>query len=731
MKAIWDQLALSKPTFNDTADIGKYIEYRDKMRLIQFLMALTNDFEPCRASLLHQSPLPTLDSALSRLLSNETRLGLLKPQRDTTVDAAINKFPSSKRGQKYCRHCNKYEHALYECSLIECHKCKQKDHIAPNCTSLPQRSDQWKTQSKPNQSSKPVVVATTANEDTSVHLSNGNLETLLRQMISSSSTSTALPTIPEDVSSADIAPRTNEIENPPVTSSSSHPTWSYKEAFLDPLWQQAMKEELQALEKTSTWDLVDLPPDKTLVGCKWVYKIKTHSNGSVEHYKACLMAKGFTQEYGIDYEETFAPVARLTTVRSLLAIAAVRKWKLFQMDVKNSFLNGDLENEVYMKPPPGLTPASNKVCRLRRALHGLKQSPRAWFAKFSSTVSEFGFNSSPHDTTLFVRKSAQGMVLLLIYVDDMIITEDDVSGIDELKQFLSHRFEMKDLVSLSYFLGLEVTSSDAGYLLSQMKYASDLISKANLTDSKNVSTPLEPNVKLTPLDGSPLLDPSRYQQLVGSLVYLTMTRPDIAYAVHVVSQFMAALHSTHYATVLRIIRHVKGTLFHGLHFSAHSSLVVRAYSDADWAGDLIDRRSTIGYCLFLGNSLISWRSKKQAIPSRSSTEAEYRALGDTTSELFSLRWLLEDMGVSQPSFTDLYCDNQSALQIAHNDVFHERTKHIEVDCHFIRHHVAKGTVHLVFIGSTNQPADLFTMAHFPGRFRTLLSKLKLVSFSPP
>ncbi|GKU87230.1 hypothetical protein SLEP1_g1668 [Rubroshorea leprosula] len=236
---------------------------------------------------------------------------------------------------------------------------------------------------------------------------------------------------------------------------------------------------------------------------------------------------------------------------------------------------------------------------------------------------------------------------------------------------------------------------------------------------------------LTPMDGSPLSDPTRYRQLVGSLVYLTTTRPNIVYPVHIVSQFMAAPRSTHYAAVLGIIRYVKGTLFHGLHFSANSSPVLRAYSDADWASDPSDRRSTTGYCLFLGNSLISWRSKKQAIPSRSSTEAEYRALGDTTLELLSLRWLLEDMGIPQPSSTDLYCDNQSAMQIAHNDVFHERTKHIEVDCHFIRHHVAQGTVHLVFIGSADQPADLFTKAHFPRRFRTLLSKLKLVSSQPP
>ncbi|GKV28219.1 hypothetical protein SLEP1_g37301 [Rubroshorea leprosula] len=282
---------------------------------------------------------------------------------------------------------------------------------------------------------------------------------------------------------------TNEL----VVPSSSHPTWvrkllnylrdyhcflaitslhepqSYQEASSNPLWQQTMQDELQALENTRTWDLVDLPAEKFLIGCKWVYKIKTRSDGSVERYKARLVAKGFTQEYGIDYEETFAPVARLTSVRSLLVIVAIRRWKLFQMDVKNAFLDGDLEEEVYMKPPPGLHHPPNKGCRLRRALYGLKQSLQAWYAKFSATVSEFGFTSSPHDTALFIRKTARGMVFLLLYVDDMIITGDDVAGVEELKQSLSQKFEMKDLGVLSYFLGLEVTSSDDGYLLSQIK----------------------------------------------------------------------------------------------------------------------------------------------------------------------------------------------------------------------------------------------------------------------
>uniref|UniRef100_A0A2N9HCJ2 Reverse transcriptase Ty1/copia-type domain-containing protein n=1 Tax=Fagus sylvatica TaxID=28930 RepID=A0A2N9HCJ2_FAGSY len=317
-----------------------------------------------------------------------------------------------------------------------------------------------------------------------------------------------------------------------------HEPHTYHEASTNPLWQQAMADELDALHKTHTWDMTTLPPGKSAVGCKWVYKIKTRADGSVERYKARLVARGFTQEYGINYEETFAP-----------------------MDVKNTFLNGDLLEEVYMQPPPGYPDSHNQVCRLRRALYGLKQAPRAWFAKFSSVVAQQGFISNSYDSALFIRHTSIGITLILLYVDDMIIKGDDLAGIRDLQQFLSQQFEMKDLGTLSYFLGLE----------------------AGLTDSKTVSTPLELNVKLNTTDGEPLSDATLYRQLVGSLIYLTVTRPDLAYAVHLVSQFMSAPRSTHYAAVLRILRYIKGTLFHGLHFSAQSSLELRAYADADWA----------------------------------------------------------------------------------------------------------------------------------------------------
>ncbi|KAA0050766.1 putative mitochondrial protein [Cucumis melo var. makuwa] len=319
-----------------------------------------------------------------------------------------------------------------------------------------------------------------------------------------------------------------------------------------------------------------------------------------------------------------------------------------------------------MKPPPGTSSPPHKVCLLRRALYGLKQAPRAWFATFSSTITQLGFISSPHDIALFTRHTPQGIVLLLLYVDDMIIT---------------------------------VSRRSDGYLLSQAKYASDLLARSGITDSNTASTPLDPNVHLTPYDGVPLEDVSLYRQLVGSLIYLTVTRPDIAYAVHIVSQFMAAPRTIHLL----------------------SYYVSFAISKGLWGMDFT------GYYFYLGDSLISWRSKKQSVVSRSSTESEYRAFADTTAELLWLRWFLADMGVPQQGPTLLYCDNRSAIQIAHNDVFHERTKHIENDCHFIRHHLLSNTLLLQPVSTTEQPADIFTKALPSTRFNQLRTKLKLTA----
>ncbi|CAL5369179.1 unnamed protein product [Camellia sinensis] len=475
---------------------------------------------------------------------------------------------------------------------------------------------------------------------------------------------------------------------------------SYKEACHDPNWIAVMNDELTALARTQTWDLVPFPAGKNVIGCKWVYKVKTLSDGSLERYKACLVAQGFSQEFGIDYDETFAPVAKMTTVRTLISVAAAHQWPLFQLDVKNAFLNGHLAEEVYMRPPPGLSHSFGVVCRLRRALYGLKQSPRAWYERFHSIALQLGFRHSHHDCALFVRHTSVGLVLLLLYVDDMIITGSDSSTIEEVKHQLFQEFEMKDLGSLRYFLGIEVATSPTGYLLSQTKYVHDILSRVNLTDDKIVDTPIELHAKFSASDGFPLEDPTLYRELVGCLIYLTVTRPDFSYAVHILSQFVSAPCSTHWAALLRTLRYLRDTLLQCLLLSASSNLTLRAYADADWAGDVSARKSTSGLCVFLGDSIISWKSKKQSVVARSTAEAEYRAMIHATSEIVWLRWLLSDMSVSLSAPTPLYCDNQSAVQIAHNSVFHERTKHVEIDCHFVRQHLQAGTLTLPFVPSS-------------------------------
>ncbi|XP_038687500.1 uncharacterized mitochondrial protein AtMg00810-like [Tripterygium wilfordii] len=319
-------------------------------------------------------------------------------------------------------------------------------------------------------------------------------------------------------------------------------------------------------------------------------------------------------------------------------------------------------------------------------------------------------------------------IIISLYVDDMVITGDDNHGIEVLKYELSTRFEMKDLGSLRYFLGIEVAFSPKGYLLSQSKYTVDILERAHFTDSKPASTPMEINVCYSSSNGIPLSDVTLYRTIVGSLVYLTITRPDITYEVHVVSQFVASPTIVHRAAVLRILRYLQRTLFQSLLFPSISSLELCAYSDADWGRDSANRKSMTGFCIFLGNSLISWKSKKQTIPSKSSTKAEYRAMSSTPVEIVWLHWLRADMGVTLSRPTPMYCDNKSAIHIAHNFVFHERTKHIEIDCHFTRHHLQHGTLTLPSTSSSMQLADFFTKAHTISRFQFLvISKLSMLN----
>ncbi|KAI5337174.1 hypothetical protein L3X38_016443 [Prunus dulcis] len=433
-----------------------------------------------------------------------------------------------------------------------------------------------------------------------------------------------------------------------------------------------MREELQALDENCTWSIVKLPHGKKAVGCKWVYKTKFKSDGSLERHKARLVAKGFTQTFGVDYKETFAPVAKMNTVRVLLSVAVNNDWSLFQMDVKNAFLHGELEEEVYMSLPPGHPQEKQEgmVCKLHKAIYGLKQSPRAWYAKLSSVLESVKFQRSFADSSLFVKDENGSKLIVLIYVDDIIITGSNLAEITKLKLFLHQKFAIKDLGSLKYFLGIEIAASRKGLFLNQRKYVLDLLKETRMMETKPIANPIDVKKKLG-LDGELLSDVGYYQRLVGKLIYLTITRPDIAYAVSLVSQHMHAPRTTHLQAVKRILRHLKGSPSRGILMKKNGNTIIIGYSDADWAGCTVDRKSTTGYCTFVGGNLVTWKSKKQNVIARSSAEAEYRAMASLTCELIWLRSLLNDLGFTDPEPMTLFCDNQAAIHIAANPVFHE------------------------------------------------------------
>lgn len=466
---------------------------------------------------------------------------------------------------------------------------------------------------------------------------------------------------------------------------------TFSEAIAIKEWCDAMSTEVGALEKNRTWDITTLPPGKKAIGCKWIYKLKFRADGTLERYKARLVVLGNNQKAGIDFTDTFAPVVKMSTVRTFLEVAAARNWELHQMDVHNAFVHGDLEEEVYMKLPPGFrTGNSDSVCRLRKSLYGLKQAPRCWFAKLKSALTKYGFKESYADYSMFFLQKGGSEIYILVYVDDLVIGGNDSEEIAKFKKYLGECFHMKDLGPLQYFLGIEVARNKNGIFLCQRKYALDIITEAGLLGCKPAATPLEQQHKLDLADGPVMDEPAQYRRLVGRLLYLLATRPDLTYAVHVLSQFMQNPRVVHWESALRVVRYLKGTPGQGILLRADSDLKMRGWSDSDWGSCRLSRKSVSGWYITLGQSPISWKSKKQKVVSRSSAEAEYRCMALTVCELEWLRALLADFGVGHDGPMDLFCDNQAALYIAANPVFHERTKHVEIDCHCVRNAIQDG-----------------------------------------
>jgi hypothetical protein len=388
-----------------------------------------------------------------------------------------------------------------------------------------------------------------------------------------------------------------------------------------------------------------------------------------------------------------------------------------------------------MDTPPGFRAEgeyAGKVCRLRKSLYGLKQSPRAWFSRFSEVILSMEFVRCHSDHTCFIRRRLDGCcIILLVYVDDIILTGDDAPGISQVKQDLGKVFDVKDLGSLRYFLGIEVARSRNGISLSQRKYTLDLLQDTGMLGCRPAFTPMDPNLKLSTESGDLLLNPSMYQRLVGRLIYLTNTRPDLTFVVSVVSQFMHAPRTAHLDAVYHILRYLKTSPGLGLFYSASHQSGLSCFTDADYAGSQTDRRSTTGLSTFYGNHLISWKSKKQAVVSRSSAEAEYRAMAQGTCEILWLRSILNELGFTEKDSSQLFCDNKSAIMLASDSVLHERSKHIEVDIHFIREKIRSGIIVPSFVPSSDQTADVLTKPVGPSLLQSSIIKLGLIDIFAP
>jgi hypothetical protein len=501
------------------------------------------------------------------------------------------------------------------------------------------------------------------------------------------------------------------------------------EALAEESWKAAMADEMAAIEENGTWELCDLPAGQRSIGLKWVYKLKKNPAGEVVRHKARLVAKGYAQRAGVDFDEVFAPVARLDSVRVLLALAAHKSWEVHHLDVKSAFLNGDLEEVVYVAQPPGfvLSGKESKVLRLKKALYGLHQAPRAWNAKLDSTLLSLGFQRSPSEHAVYVRGDGSTRLLLGVYVDDLIVTGAELQEIVKFKQEMMNKFRMSDLGLLTYYLGIEVTQSSGKIFLCQSAYANKLLERAGMVDCNATHVPMETRLKMSKHSKNPAVDATMYRSIVGGLRYLVNSRPDIAFAVGFVSRFMENPTTEHLSAVKHLLRYIAGTRSYGCVFSRkEGSPKIVGFSDADHAGDIDNRRSTTGSLFLIGDSPVTWQSQKQQSVALSSCEAEYMAASASACQAVWLQRLLGELLDEKREAVKIFIDNKSAIQLCKNPVLHERSKHIDTRYHFIREKVADGKVAVEYVSTTNQLADILTKALGRAQFQNLRARIGVI-----
>jgi hypothetical protein len=484
-------------------------------------------------------------------------------------------------------------------------------------------------------------------------------------------------------------------------------------------WKIAICEELAAHADNGTWELVPKRAHMREITAKWIFKIK--DEGDSKRYKARLVARGFSQKEGTDYNDIFAPVVRTDSVRLLFSLAVQIGLKWQQFDITTAFLNGDVKEELYLTPPEGLSAPDDHTCRLKRSLYGLKQAPRCWNAKFTQMLSQFGMHPTQSDPCVYVTTGVP-TIYLALYVDDGLIFSQDQSAIDNLLAFLKKHFKVK-VINSACFLGLEIKkNADGSILLHQTKYINRMLVKYNMVDCKEKPTPLQAGHVLNRAETlkEPVITGVPYVEALGSLLYCCVaTRPDISYTMSVLCKYQKEPREAHWTALKRVLRYLSATRDFGLLFARRDNPKVECYTDADYAGDHENRRSTSGMVTFLTSGPISYRARQQKSVTLSTTEAEYIASAEAAKELVWLQRFLVELNVELKHKPELLCDNQSALRLIKNPEFHQRSKHIDIAYHFVRDKYEEGLFVLKFVGTEDQKADIFTKAFTEKRFKDL------------
>lgn len=491
-----------------------------------------------------------------------------------------------------------------------------------------------------------------------------------------------------------------------------------------------MRKEISALEENETWDLIRPPSDSDIVDCRWVYKIKTSATGEIK-YKARLVARGFSQIYGENYWETYAPVVKSSTIRLLIASAVESGMKIGQLDVRNAYVKSELKECVYMRQPPGFEKGRGLVCKLKKSLYGLKQAGHEWSQCLNDFLEEeLKFTRLESDPCVYIKEDGNNTIIITVYVDDLLIFCRKTRIIDEFKTQFNNKFEIEDLGECKKIIGIELDHREDGSIaIHQRQFISDLLEKYNMQHCKTTRTPLQQSQELVcdreNHDECELVNEKEYRALIGKLLYISgSTRPDIAFSISSLSRFNNKPHKIHQKAAINILRYLKGTINYEIVYKRTGESLY-GHSDADYSNCKIDRRSYTGFVIILAGAPVSWESRKQPTVALSSTEAEYMAITSAAKEIMFLYQVMGELnlGMYCKAPINLFSDNMSAIKLASKIGFSTRTKHIDVRHHYIRKLVKNKKIELIHVGTEDMMADICTKSLGPIKHRINASRL--------